>query len=379
MLHYGMPRLQIPEEFVLIIPKLVCILCDCAPITQMNIAWVLFMLSEERNQHITKSSFEQSNIITKLSEFMDQSSIHKTRELVLLTAGNLAIYSRENRIKIVRSGFASKVVKVIKSYPRDEVMRSAFITLSSLFITHNDLNIEFIQELLPTLSDILNNTTHFEIIKASCKLLTYLSSGTPEQAQCLIESGAITKLLDMSELGSEIACKALSDILFSCSGQQLDHVINDCKLFQRSAIILSEHKNSSLCFAISNIVLDHHVYIQNIIESGIIDVLYELFNDDARRCAIITMCIIISYSNHGQVRYLVESGCIESLCMFLFDDFDCILEALDCILSSGDKIQKLTNSGNPYLNEVEAFGRHKMEILCRTKPKASDIIKKYFS
>ncbi len=151
------------------------------------------------------------------------------------------------------------------------------------------------------------------------------------------------------------------------------------------------------CWAISNITAGNRCQIQAVIDCNIIPALINLINSadyDAKKDALWAISNATSGGSPEQIRYMVEQGCIRSLCDLLtVSDASLVavaLEALENVLKAG-KMDSHTPSNvagatgrNPYADEVEAVdGLDKIEQLlvhrniCIHK-KAVEIEQNYF-
>ncbi len=123
------------------------------------------------------------------------------------------------------------------------------------------------------------------------------------------------------------------------------------------------------CWAISNITAGHRSQIQAVIECNIIPALIKLLNNNSsfeKKDALWAISNATRGGSPEQIRYLVEQGCIKSLCDLLTAGDDPLvnvaLEALENILKAGKMDSHTLNvvagaaGRNLYAGEVEAVG-----------------------
>ncbi|KAA3472569.1 Armadillo [Gossypium australe] len=208
---------------------------------------------------------------------------------------------------------------------------------------------------LPTLARLIHSKDEVVLAKA-CRALSYLSDGTNDKIQTVIEAGVLGRLVEL--------------------------------LMHPSPSVITP-----ALYTIKHIVTGDDVQIQAIIEANIIAPLVHLVQNaelDIRKQAAKAISNAASGGTHDQIRFLVSQGCIKPLCDLLLNWSDSevvtvCLQGLENILKVGeaDKNMSIMGGVNLYAQMIDAArGRETIEFLwtynTNFKEKAGELHKTYW-
>ncbi|KAH1083791.1 hypothetical protein J1N35_023552, partial [Gossypium stocksii] len=206
---------------------------------------------------------------------------------------------------------------------------------------------------LPTLGRLIHSKDAVVLAKA-CWALSYLSDGTNDKIQAVIESGVFGRLVEL--------------------------------LMHPSPSVITP-----ALYTVKHIVTGGDVQIQAIIEANIIAPLVHLLQNvefDIKTQATKAISIATSGGTHDQIRY--KNGCIKPLCdpVYCYDPevVTVCLQGLENILKVGeaDKNMGTTGGVNLYAQTIDAAkGREWIEVLpifsnTKISKKAVEVLKTYW-
>lgn len=200
--------------------------------------------------------------------------------------------------------------------------------------------------------------------------MSYLSDGTNEKIQAVIESGVCRRLVEllMHQMPS-VQTPALRSIGNIVTGDdvQTQVVINSGALPALLHLLSSPKDNirKEGCWTISNITAGTCVQIQYVIDANIIPPLINIlqnadFKTKKEACWALSNATSGGLNKPDQIRYLVSQGCIRPLCDILVCQDNKIiqvaLDGLENILKVGELEKELTNGVNQFSLYIEECG-----------------------
>ncbi|KAG7657540.1 Armadillo [Arabidopsis suecica] len=204
----------------------------------------------------------------------------------------------------------------------------------------------------------LIHSTDEQVLEKACWALKYLSKGTDEKIQIVIEAGVVPRLVELLLHPSiHVLIPALLTVGNIVTGNDLQTqcVIDSGALPCFLNILTHNYKKDikkDACWTISNITAGTQEQIQMVIEANLIDPLVHLLQYaefDIKKEAAWAIYNVTS-GCHDQVKYLVEQGCITPLCdLLLCADPKIIiicLKGLENILKVGEAEKNLGNTGD---------------------------------
>lgn len=241
-----------------------------------------------------------------------------------------------------------------------------------------------------------------EVLIDACWAISYLSDGSNDKIQAVIEAGIPRRLVELlMHASTSVQTPALRSVGNIVTGDDVQtQVIINCGALPCLLALLSSNKDGirkEACWTISNITAGNSSQIQSVIDANIIPPLIHLLqNGDLKTRK--EACWAISNATSGglqkpeQIRYLVSQGCIRPLCDLLACPDNKIiqvaLDGLENILKVGD-LDKQASGGPEAINRYALFieecgGMEKIHD-CQNNAneeiymKAYNIIEKYFS
>lgn len=242
-----------------------------------------------------------------------------------------------------------------------------------------------------------------EVLIDACWAISYLSDGSNDKIQAVIEAGIPRRLVELlMHASTSVQTPALRSVGNIVTGDDVQtQVIINCGALPALLSLLSSSKDGirkEACWTISNITAGNSTQIQAVIDANIIPPLIHLlsngdFKTRKEACWAISNATSGGLQKPDQIRYLVQSGCIKPLCDLLACPDNKIiqvaLDGLENILKVGE-MDKETNeqNGEPinrYALFIEECGGMEKIHDCQNNAneeiymKAYTIIEKYFS
>ena len=244
-----------------------------------------------------------------------------------------------------------------------------------------------------------------EVLIDACWAISYLSDGSNDKIQAVIEAGIPRRLVELlMHASTSVQTPALRSVGNIVTGDDVQtQVIINCGALPALLSLLSSQKDGirkEACWTISNITAGNSTQIQAVIDANIIPPLINLlsngdFKTRKEACWAISNATSGGLQKPDQIRYLVSQGCIKPLCDLLSCPDNKIiqvaLDGLENILKVGemDKESADPRAAEAQLNRYalfieEAGGMEKIHY-CQNNAneeiymKAYNIIERYFN
>lgn len=325
------------------------------------------------------------------------------REQAVWALGNIAGDSPQCRDYVLSCGALKPLLALLGDSRKLSMLRNATWTLSN-FCRGKTPQPDWttIAPALPVLSKLVYSLDD-EVLIDACWAISYLSDGSNDKIQAVIEAGIPRRLVELlMHASTSVQTPALRSVGNIVTGDDVQtQVIINCGALPCLLSLLSSNKDGirkEACWTISNITAGNSTQIQAVIDANIIPPLIHLLSNGDLKTRK-EACWAISNATSGglqkpdQIRYLVAQGCIKPLCDLLGCPDNKIiqvaLDGLENILKVGDLDKQAAGDApdaiNRYALFIEECGGMEKIHECQTNAneeiymKAYNIIEKYFS
>ncbi|PPD86868.1 hypothetical protein GOBAR_DD16179 [Gossypium barbadense] len=314
------------------------------------------------------------------------------REQAVWALGNVAGDSPKCRDLVLGHGALVPLLAQFNEHAKLSMLRNATWTLSNFCRGKPQPSFEQTKPALPALERLIHSNDE-EVLTDACWALSYLSDGTNDKIQAVIEAGVCPRLVELLMHPSPtVLIPALRTVgnIVTGDDMQTQCIIGHQALPCLLNLLTNTYKKSikkEACWTISNITAGNVDQIQAVIEAGIIAPLVHLLQNaefEIKKEAAWAISNATSGGTHEQIKYiffaitilwvllgfLVSQGCIKPLC----DLLNCpdprivtvCLEGLENILKVGEAEKNLGHTGdvNLYAQLIDdAEGLEKIENL----------------
>ncbi|KAL2464190.1 Importin subunit alpha-2 [Forsythia ovata] len=298
------------------------------------------------------------------------------REQAVWALGNVAGDSPRCRDLVLGHGALIPLLSQLNEHAKLSMLRNATWTLSNFCRGKPQPPFEQVRAALPALQRLVHSNDE-EVLTDACWALSYLSDGTNDKIQAVIESGVCPRLVELLLHPSpSVLIPALRTVGNIVTGDDLQTqcIIDHGALPCLSSLLTHHHKKSikkEACWAVSNITAGNREQIQAVIDAALIGPLVNLLQTaefEIKKEAAWAISNATSGGTNEQIKYLVSENCIKPLCDLLVCPDPRIvtvcLEGLENILKVGEAEKINTGDVNYFAQLIDdAEGLEKIENL----------------
>ncbi|KAK8531625.1 hypothetical protein V6N13_130990 [Hibiscus sabdariffa] len=241
------------------------------------------------------------------------------REKAVLALGNVACDSPRNRDIVLSHGALLPLLAQLNGHAKLSMLINATWTLSSFCMGEPQPPFDQVKPALPVLAHLIHSNNE-EVIGDACWALSYLSNGTNDKIQAVIEAGVCRRLVELLMHPSpSVLIPALRTIGHIAMGDDAEtqSIIEHQALPRISNLLANDFEKSikeEACWTVRNITDGNKEQIQAVIKANIIPPLLHLLQSDEfdlKKAAVRAISSAVRGGTREQIKTVTV--CLEGL------------------------------------------------------------------